>query len=78
MEEKVRRIMSSVFLVDIEKIDENASPETLPKWDSLGHLNLITSIEEEFGITLDDEQISEMLNYKLVLEVIRECLKASS
>jgi len=75
MEEKLKKIMSDIFGIELNEISENSSPDNIQKWDSLGHLNLITSIEEEFGITIDEDQMIQMLNFKLVLVVIKECLK---
>ena len=65
--------MSDVFLIDLNEVNETSSPDTIPQWDSIGHLNLVTAIEEEFGIKIEDEQITQMLNFKLVVEIIKEC-----
>lgn len=73
MEERVKKIMSDVFLIDLNEVNETSSPDTIPQWDSIGHLNLVTAIEEEFGIKIEDEQITQMLNFKLVVEIIKEC-----
>jgi len=75
MEERLRKIMADVFLLDINEIDANSSPDSIPQWDSIGHLNLVTAIEEEFGIKIDDEQIVQMLNFKLVAEIVKESMK---
>lgn len=74
MEEKIKQIMANVFLVDLSEIHEHTSPDNLGQWDSINQLNLITSLEEEFNITIEDEQIIEMLNYKLVVEVVKEII----
>ncbi|MAE09441.1 MAG: hypothetical protein CL661_11890 [Bacteroidetes bacterium] len=61
--------MSSKFGVsidDIDDIDDNTSPDTLESWDSLKHMNLIIALEEEFLVDLSDEDIIEMINYKLI------------
>lgn len=52
MEQRIKNVMASIFKVDISEIDENISPDTLENWDSLGHMNLIVALEEEFDITL--------------------------
>jgi acyl carrier protein len=75
MEEQLKKIMSDIFSIDVKDINKDSSPQNILKWDSLGHLNLITSIEEEFGIIIDEEQMTKMLNFGLVLETINECLK---
>ena len=76
MEDKIKQLMADVFLVKISDITENTAPDNLLQWDSLAQLNLVTAIEEEFGIILTDEQIIEMLNFKLVVEVVNEALQA--
>ena len=48
MEQRIKNVMASIFKVDISEIDENISPDTLENWDSLGHMNLIVALEEEF------------------------------
>ncbi len=72
MEKKLRQIMSQVFEVPIEEITENTSPDTVDKWDSLQHMNLILALEETFNITFSSEEITEMLNYKLIVMTLRE------
>lgn len=74
MENRIRKIMSNVFLINESDIKEDASPETISQWDSIGHLNLITSIEEEFDILLDQDQIVEMLNLNLVIVITQEAI----
>ena len=76
MEEKIKQLMADVFLLEISAINVDTAPDNLPQWDSLAQLNLVTAIEEEFGIVLTDEQIIEMLNLKLVVEVVNEALQA--
>ncbi len=72
MESKVKEIMSAIFEVDILTIDNSSSPDTIEKWDSLGHMNLVTSLEDELGIIFEDHHIEEMLNFGLIMEVLKE------
>ena len=71
MEQKIKNVMASVFKVDLSDINEDASPDSLENWDSLGHMNLVVALEEEFNITFQEDEIIEMLNYKLVREIIK-------
>jgi acyl carrier protein len=75
MENKVKEIMSSIFDINISLINENSSPDNIERWDSLRHMNLVTSLEKEFNVRFSAEQISEMLNFKLVILTVGECLK---
>jgi acyl carrier protein len=71
MEQRIKSVMASVFTCDVSEIGENASPDTIEQWDSLKHMNLIVSLEEEFGVTFSEDEIVEMLNYKLIRETLK-------
>lgn len=70
LQDRVRVVMSQVFGIDKSTIKDDASQETLEKWDSLGHLNLCVALEEEFGVSLVDTQIVEMTSLKNVVQIL--------
>jgi acyl carrier protein len=72
MEKRIKSTMASVFNLDESQIDENASPSVIAEWDSLKHMNLILALEEEFGITFTDDEIVELLNYKLIYQTLKD------
>ena len=72
MENRIKQVMSDVLNVDIADINEDTSPETLEEWDSLKQMNLIVSLEEEFNLEFTDEEIEDLLNFKLIKLTIAE------
>jgi len=72
VEERIKSVMSAVFEVSAYKIKDDSSPDTIESWDSLKHMNLIVSLEEEFQIELTDDEIIEMMNYSLIKNIIKE------
>ena len=74
MKNKVKILMASVFEISVEDINDDSSPDSIENWDSLRHMNLITVLEEEFDIRLSDEQITEMMNFNLVIYTVEETL----
>lgn len=72
METKLKNVMASIFGVDVSYIAENASPDNIENWDSLRHMNLIVALEEEFSVRFDEEEMVEMLNYRLILLKLKE------
>ena len=72
LKEKIINVMSVVFEVDETEINEDSSADTIEKWDSLRHLNLILALEEEFGVSIPDEEVGNMVNYKIIYHVINE------
>lgn len=72
MKNKIINIMSNIFECELSEITDMTSSDDIDNWDSLNHLNLITSLEEEFNLTYDYEEIEEMLNLDLILLITKE------
>jgi acyl carrier protein len=75
IENKIKNVMAAIFNVSVEQINEETSSDTIDSWDSLNLINLVTSLEEEFDIHFDDEEITEMLNFKLIKQIIYAKIK---
>ena len=61
MEDKIKQLFADVLQVSPDEISEATSPDTLEKWDSLNHLNLVAAFEEEFSIDIEPEEIQAMM-----------------
>ena len=61
MEDKIRALFAIILRIKPEEIFDESSPQTLNNWDSLNHLNLIASFEDEFSIDIEPEEISDMM-----------------
>lgn len=72
MEEQVKKIMAQVFNVPEQDITDDASLDTIESWDSLRHVNMVLALEQAFGISFMADEIVNMLNYKLILLVLKE------
>ncbi|MBL7903274.1 MAG: acyl carrier protein [Bacteroidia bacterium] len=72
---RIKQVMSVVFEVPLDSINENSSTDNLENWDSLRHLNLILALEEEFGVSIPDEEVGNLVNFKLIELTINELLK---
>ena len=71
-EQKLKEVLSRIFNVSLDTITEDASPDTIESWDSLRHMNLVLALEEEFGVEFTDDQVVEILSYKLIKIVLKE------
>jgi len=72
---KIKQVMSAVFEIPVESIADDASSDNIENWDSLRHLNLILALEEEFGVSIPDEEVGNLINYKLIKLIINGLLK---
>ena len=71
-EQKLKDVLATTFNIDVNSIAEDASPDTIDSWDSLRHMNLVLALEEEFDVELTDDQVVEILSYKLIKIVLQE------
>ena len=72
MENRIKKIMSNVFNINVDSINNESSPDNIENWDSLKHMNLIIALEEDFDIEFDDNDIENLLNFQLINLTIQE------
>lgn len=65
------KIASDVLGMEPEKINIDGSKENMETWDSFAHLALISSIEEELGINIPFEKISEINSIRDILAIAK-------
>ena len=71
MKEKVYEIISQLMEVPVASISGNSSGENIDNWDSLRHMDLMATLEEEFAIQFTDEEIVELRDVESILEAIQ-------
>lgn len=68
--EKYNDIFVQVFGADIAQLGDNYSKETVPAWDSVHQLNIISLMEETFDLMLDPEDIMACTSYNAGKEIL--------
>jgi len=74
IKDRVIKILSYVMGIPNDEINEQSSPDTIEVWDSLKHMNLVLSLEEEFEVQFTEQQILEMMNVELIILTVEEAL----
>ena len=69
MENRIKNVMASVLGFEINDI-KNESPNLKEHWDSLKHMNLIVALEEEFDIQFHDDEMSQLINFLQIKEMV--------
>jgi len=64
------------FVEGLSLNDNNVSHDltynTIPEWDSIGHMSLISAIEDAFKISMDTADIVELGSYKQGIEILKK------
>lgn len=72
MEDQLRQVFARVFNVPLESVTDESSPQTVVKWNSAGHLDLVLEIESQFNIQLSDEEVVTMVNFRRVRDTVSQ------
>jgi acyl carrier protein len=70
-EQRLRRAVIAGLRISPDRYRRDLKLGDLDEWDSLGHLELVAQIESEFGISIDLDDIQELVS----LDAIRARLR---
>lgn len=73
--QQIKEVLSVVIDVPLEEIVDDASMDDLEAWDSLAQMNLVIALEEEFEITIPDEEVGTMLSLPLIFSLLNEIIQ---
>jgi len=71
--QRVKAVIAEAFGLD-GPIRLDWSRKDIQKWDSLGTLRLIMSLEERFGISIPESELVNMTSVHQVCRIVHECL----
>jgi acyl carrier protein len=55
------------------------TPQTVEQWDSIGHLSIISTVDEALGVPVDDEEIRVFTSLRELTDTLlaRDALEAA-
>lgn len=69
--DRLQRTIAKVLDIVPEDLTDEITPDRVTSWDSIGHLNLVMALEEEFGVTLTPDDAIAMRSVSLIRDVLR-------
>ena len=69
---KYQDIFIKSLSIDTKKFNENIKYNEIPEWDSIGHMTLMSGLEEGFGITTDTDDIVDFSSFKKGIEILKK------
>ena len=70
--EKYQDIFTKSLSIDPKKFHENLKYTEIEEWDSIGHMSLMSALEEDFGITMETDDIVDFSSYKKGMEILKK------
>lgn len=70
LEQNIIALLSDLTGIERSELDNKASVETLEAWDSIAHINLILSIEDQYHITIDPELAADLTSVEMLTKFL--------
>lgn len=67
---RIGKVFEEAFAVPAVDITQETTPDEVSKWDSLGHMSMISMLEREFGLEFELDEIMEMASVQNILDVL--------
>jgi acyl carrier protein len=77
LDEGIVDVLSIVLRVPESAITSDFSPAQCETWDSVRHLMIMLAIEEKFGVTFDEKQITSLTNRATIAAAVQTQLAKS-
>ncbi len=72
IEEQVKKILFKVLKISKKEFRENIGAFNNPKWDSMNHLEILLSLEKNFNIKFNQNEISKLDCYTNIIKILKK------
>jgi len=69
--DKYDKVFTKSFKIKKEKL-KKLKYDSIPQWDSVGHMSMIGSLEEAFNITLEMDDIIDFSSYEFGKKILKK------
>lgn len=72
MEDRINNVLKRVFDLTDAELAKDLSRSEIAKWDSLTHMDLVVSLEREFNVIFDIDEIIALDGLGRVRSVLKQ------
>ena len=69
---KYQDIFIKSLSIDAKNFSENLKYNEIPEWDSIGHMTLISGLEEGFSISMETDDIVDFSSFKKGIDILKK------
>ena len=70
--EKYQDIFIKSLSIDKSKFNTDIKYNEIPEWDSIGHMTLISDLEDKFKITFETDDVVDFSSYKKGKKILKK------
>mgnify|MGYP001157502638 CR=1 FL=1 len=69
---KYNKVFIECFSVKEKILSKDLKYNSIPQWDSVGHMSMIAALEESFDITLEMDDIIDFSSYNVGKKILKK------
>lgn len=70
--DKYKECFKEALELDMKLINDNLKYNSVAEWDSIGHMTLMSALEEKFSISMDTDDIIDFSDFKKGIEILKK------
>lgn len=78
LKERLEKVFANIFHEAPQGSFDQMTRLNTERWDSLGHINLIVSLEEEFGVSISTEEAADITSFKSTAALLDEKIRGAN
>ena len=72
MEEKFINLLKEILEIEDRELDLIDQFRNYPEWDSLGYLELIAMMDEEFGVAIENDDFGKLITLEDLINEVKK------
>ena len=69
---KYIKIFTESLSIDTKKFSESIKYNDIPEWDSIGHMTLMSALEDGFKISIDTDDVIDFSSFKKGIQILKK------
>ena len=69
---KYKEVFIESLAINSEAFNEDIKYNDIPEWDSIGHMTLMSGLEDAFKISLETDDVIEFSSYKVGFDILKK------
>lgn len=69
--DELRQRVAAALEIDPSLLDENTGPDSLPAWDSMGHLRVISLLDDLVKEPIEPEDAEDLITFGDIVEFLK-------
>ena len=70
--DKYKKVFIDSLSIDEKKLQGNLKFNEIPEWDSIGHMTLISGLEEAFKISMETDDVIDFSSFSKGKEILKK------